>query len=109
MGNENARHEAKNSKGRGSTNNQKRLDAFTQRAGRAGSADWGDAMPEHLAAVVIAATKVGGAVTFGLSRDGGAFMLTLLLDGERATLWFNGDADLAEELGTVYAKLEALD
>lgn len=109
MANENARHEKRASRGRGSTNNQKRLDAFAQRTRQAGTADWGSAMPEHIAAVVIAATKVGGAVTFGLSRDGGAYMLTLLLDGERATLWFNGDADLEVELGEVYAKLEAME
>lgn len=93
---------------RGSVNNSKRLAAFAQSANTAREADWGACDPRWIAAVVIAITRLGGAVTFGRSRDGGAYMLTLLLDGDRQTLWFNGDASLDEELEKTYAVLETL-
>lgn len=65
-------------------------------------------MPELIQAVVEHAVRVGGAVTFGLSRDGGAFMLTLLLDGDKETLWYNGSADMDAELREVIDTLDAM-
>lgn len=94
-------------KGRGSTDNQGRLGALFG-AKASGSADWGGADARWVQAVVVMVTKAGGAVTFGLSRDGGAHMLTLLLDGERAVLWFNGDAELDVELEKVYQQVATL-
>lgn len=94
-------------KKRGSVRNGDRLKAFA--AGRAaGSADWGGCDPKHLQAVIVGITELGGAVTFGLSRDGGAHSVTLLLDKDRTTLWFNGSADLDEELDGVKATLDTL-
>lgn len=58
--------------------------------------------------MVVAAEHLGAAITFGLSRDSGAFMLTLLLDGERETLWFSGDCDLDAELAEVEDSLIAM-
>lgn len=104
-----ARGTAKQSKGgkRGSVNNASRLAAFA--SGEAtGAGDWGACDPRWLQAVVVAITGLGGAITFGLSRDGGAHSLTLLLDGDRQTLWFNGSADLDEELEKVYQTLETM-
>lgn len=92
---------------RGSVNNKSRLSAFGKTAA-VGKADWGTANPQWIQAVVVAITLRGGAVTFGLSRDGGAHMLTLLLDGDRQTLWFNGDANLDVEMEEVFATLETL-
>lgn len=97
----------RNGSRRGSTNNASRLAAFG-RGDRAGHADWGNCDPRWIAAVVARITLLGGAVTFGLSRDGGAHMLTLLLDGDRQVLWFNGDASLEDELEKVYAVLDTL-
>jgi len=54
-------------------------------------ADWGSASPGAVLEVIVAMSSVGGAVTFGLSRDGGAYMLTFLLDGSRKTDWLPGD------------------
>jgi hypothetical protein len=59
-------------------------------------------------AVVVNATRLGGAALFGVSRDAGAHSLKLYLDGSHETLWFNGDADLDEELEKVCAFLETL-
>ena len=94
-------------KTRGSVRNTDRLAAFSSGKGE-GGADWGTCDPTRLQAVVIGITALGGAVTFGLSRDMGAHSCTLLLDGNRTTLWFNGGADLDEELDGVAATLADL-
>jgi len=93
---------------RGSVKNAARLDAFQGRSG-SGSGDWGACDPARLQAVVVLITGLGGAVTLGLSKNQGAHSLTLLLDGERQTLWFNGDADLNACLDEVTATLDAMD
>jgi len=93
---------------RGSTRNTDRLGAFSSGSGKS-LADWGGCDPARLQAVLVGITGLGGAVTFGLSRDLGAHSLTLLLDGNRTTLWFNGKADLDEELDAVIAKLAAIE
>lgn len=89
---------------RGSVNNAGRLSAFKERSGN-GDASWGDCDPKGLQAVICEITGMGGAITIGLSRDMGAHSLTLLLDGDRQTLWFNGDADLDDELLTIMGVL----
>ncbi len=98
----------KGKEARGSVRNTDRLAAFAGRSGK-GEADWGGCDPSRLQAVLVGITKLGGAATFGLSRDLGAHSLTLLLDDNRTTLWFNGKADLDEELEGVIATLEAID
>lgn len=92
---------------RGSVKNANRLEAFARSTASSGG-DWGACDPKWLQAVLVGITGLGGAVTFGLSRDGGAHSLTLLLDQNRETLWFNGDADLNEALQEVAAKLESM-
>lgn len=104
----NDHQERKRSK-RGSTDNAGRLAAlFGRTEGKVGKAEWASADARWILAVITAVTARGGAVTFGLSRDQGAHMLTLLLDGERETLWFNGDADLDLELEKVYQLFNTL-
>lgn len=93
---------------RGSVNNRKRLAAFAKRRSK-GDADWGSCDSERLQAVVVRITAMGGAITLSLSRDQGAHGLTLLLDDEKQTLWFNGDADLNEGLDNVLGVLESED
>jgi hypothetical protein len=96
------------SKKRGSVDNESRLKALFKPGTTAGGAEWAKADPRWIAAVVQAITSRGGACTFGLSRDGGAHSLTLMLNQERETLWFNGDADLDVELEQVWQTLETL-
>lgn len=92
---------------RGSVNNNGRLTALLgNRQDKSRRADWGGADPRWIQAVIVAVTVAGGAVTFSCSRDGGAHGLTLMLDGERASLWFNGDADLDAELEQVFHTFE---
>lgn len=89
---------------RGSVRNGSRLDGFG--GGRTkGSADWSNANCDLIHAVIVDITALGGAVTFGLSRDSGAHSLTLLLDDSRASMWYNGDADLNEKLNEVLVRI----
>ncbi len=92
-------------KSRGTVRNPSRLEAFSKGSG-GGLADWGSCDCNWVQAVVVRITAMGGAVTFGLSRDNGAHSLSLMLDGHRETLWFNGDADLNDELQRVVVTLE---
>jgi len=92
---------------RGSVRNKDRLADFANR-GKKGEADWGSCDPKWLQTVLCGITALGGAVTFGLSRDEGAYSLTLLLDGSRETLWFNGDVTLDDELSEVAAQLDGM-
>lgn len=71
-----------------------------------GMADWGNASPQWVMAVITTMQALGGACTFGLSRDEGAHMLTLLVDGNRKTLWFPQGADLDLELEQLVAQLD---
>lgn len=93
---------------RGSTNNANRLAAFSSGTA-AGGADWGSASPERIQGIVVEITSLGGAVTFGLSRDKGAHSMTLMLDGARETMWYNGDAVLDDELDAARTALAAIE
>lgn len=92
---------------RGSVKNKARLDAFKKNGG-VGNAEWDSCDPALMHAVVCAITRLGGAATLGLSRDQGAHSLTLLLDSQRETLWFNGDANLDEHLREVLGVIESM-
>jgi hypothetical protein len=96
-----------NGKKRGSVDNASRLAAFST-GGTTSKFDWGGCDPRWVQAIVVQITSLGGAITFGTSRDGGAASVTLLLDGDRQTLWFNGDVDLDAELEKIYATLETM-
>lgn len=91
---------------RGSVRNDRRLKAFAERRDTA-AANWASVDPHRIQGVINAITHLGGAVTFGTSRDNGAYSLSLMLDGDRETLWFNGDADVAEQLRLVMETLDA--
>lgn len=95
-------------KKRGSVNNARRLEGLQGRGQTQGNADWGTANTQWVAAVVVAATLRGMIVSFSLSRDQGAHGLALYDNGERVQLWFNGDADLDEELEKVFVYLETV-
>lgn len=92
---------------RGSVRNDRRLEAIAQRRTTA-AADWLGCDADRIQAIVHKITALGGAVTFGTSRDGGAYSVSLMLDGDRETLWFNGDADLDDELQAVTETLEQM-
>lgn len=94
-------------KTRGTVRNDDRLAAFAD-ASSAGGADWGTCEAKWLREVIVRITHIGGAVTFGLSRDQGAHSCTLMLGDTRKTLWFNGDADLNLALEGVVDTLDSM-
>lgn len=96
-------------KKRGSVNNASRLAAFGATTEKPqGNADWGSADPRWIAAVVVAATLARMEVSFAITKDGGAHGMKLYdyATGERVQLWFNGDANLDQELEQVWQKLQ---
>jgi len=94
-------------KKRGSVDNAGRLQKLLNGKGnQTGKADWSAADPRWIAGVVVVVTRLGGAVSFGYSRDMGAYSCSIMLDGDRETLWFNGGADIDSELEAVYAMFD---
>lgn len=47
------------------------------------AADWGSADPQRIAAAIIAVTRVGCAIQFGYTSDGGAMVVRIVGDGEQ--------------------------
>lgn len=70
--------------------------------------DWADVDTRHIAWVLCAVTTLGGAVTYGRSRDNGALMVTLLLDGERETKWISPRDTPEDVLTQIAERLEAI-
>lgn len=83
-----------------------RLGGF-KAASKTHGADWSTCSGDLLRDVVVLITDMGGAAIVGMSRDKGAHSLTLLLDNERKSLWFAGDADLDQQLREVIGVLQA--
>lgn len=86
---------------------ENRLSVFDE-AGPAAGADWGEGDPEWIQSVVVAITSMGGAVTFGMSRDQDAHSVTLLLDKTRKTFWIGPADGLNERLELICATLDTL-
>lgn len=70
--------------------------------------EWADVEPRYVAWVLTAVTALGGAVTYGRSRDSGALMVTLLLDGERETKWISPRDTPEDVLTEIAERLQAL-
>lgn len=103
----NPEEQGKGRRSRGSVRNEDRLADFGK-VNTGNEASWGECSEQKLQAVIVGITALGGAVTFSLSRDLGAHSLTLLLSPSKKTLWFNGDAELDDELDAVFATLDAM-
>lgn len=72
-----------------------------RRRGKRGSGqpiDWSSVTSDVIAGLVIAVTSQGGAVRFGLSRDGTALAVGILGDGEPYTEWFRPSDDVESDL-----------
>lgn len=74
-----------------------------------GAVRWDEATPDLIAGVCVAISRMGGAVLFGGSRDGGALLVTLHLDGEKKNVWIRGSAEVDAELTFIIEKLRALE
>lgn len=95
------------SEGEGAGGEPPGRDAFGARETSSGG-DWGTCDARWIKAVVVSISGMGGAVTFGLTRDMGAHSLTLMLNGNKKTLWFEPGDDLAGKLEEVYLGLAAI-
>lgn len=93
---------------RGETNVGNRLAGLGGNGSEAGAADWGDAHPDNLVAVVLGVTRLGGAVSFGLSRDKGAFNVTIFLDGEKRTIWVSSSEDVDAALVKIAVHMDGI-
>jgi hypothetical protein len=103
-------NEPKNKGARSKTGPKSRLAA--QFSGDDSSEDtitWSAANPSSVVALTCLVSKLGGAVTFGGSRDGGALQVAIFLDGDKVTRWIGAGAAVDEELAEIYERLEALE
>jgi len=76
-----------------------------RRAARGNSdpADWGGADAERVLALISAVTRENGLCSFGYTRDGGTYTLTVILDGEKSTDYCRPTEDLSIFLDNLIA------
>lgn len=72
------------------------------------STGWDEAEPELLVRLIYAITRLGGAIMFGQSRDGGALQVVLYLDGDKKAIWLPGNEDLDANLHEIIQRAEAM-
>lgn len=61
-------------------------------------ADWGSVNPETLVDAIQAVTKVGGALRFSYTRDGGAYCIGILGDGDPYNEYVKPSEDIEDYL-----------
>lgn len=93
---------------RGATNVARSLDGLGSPERAPGGADYAEADFTWIAGIIVEITRRGGAASFGLSRDKGAFNVTLFLDGNRKTVWISSSDDLNAKLEEIVHYLAAL-
>lgn len=71
---------------------QRRIRNSTRGGGE--PAEWRSANPTELLRLVVAVTKLGFAVRFGYTRDGGAFAIGVIGDGEPFTEFVRSTEDI---------------
>lgn len=98
----------KKSKKRGTANVARSLEGLGQSAQQPGGASYDLADGGLLFGIIIQISKRGGAVSFGLSRDAGAYNVTLFLDGTRKTIWISSSEDVNAKLEEIFHYLLAL-
>lgn len=108
MGNFGDGDNSKKGKSRGGTAAASRLAGLGKQSQATGSADWSAAESGMLARIIVEVTCRGGLVSFGMSRDQGAHMITILMDNDKRTLWISGSDDLDLELEKIVALLEIM-
>jgi len=64
-----------------------------------GTADWANASPELVLALVCLVGAVGGAVRLGYTRDGGAYSIGIYLGNDSKTYYCNEKDGINEKVG----------
>lgn len=72
------------------------------------SAEWSICDSTLLISAIDLACKCGGAIRFGVSRDGGAFSIGIYGDGEPYTAWCKPSEDIDAKLRDVIELFEAI-
>jgi len=62
--------------------------------GNVSAADWGTADPARIAAAIVAVSHLGYAIRFGYTKDGGAFAVGIIGDGEPFTEFTRPSEDI---------------
>lgn len=77
--------------------------------GTSEAADWREAAPDKLAAVVCSITRLGFAVQFGTTKDGGAYSIRIVGGAEPITEYVRPTEDLDLHLDGIIADMSAID
>ena len=100
---------ARGAKSNGRKAKRSRLSAAFDVPGERGEVvTWNAADPSGIVALTVQVSALGGAVTFGGSRDGGALQVTVFLDGDKITRWIPGAEDVDGVLAEIWDRLETL-
>ncbi len=62
--------------------------------GNSESADWGDCDESDILQLIAVVTGLGGTITFGYTRDGGAYYLSYFMDGEALKVFIRPTEDV---------------
>jgi mannose/cellobiose epimerase-like protein (N-acyl-D-glucosamine 2-epimerase family) len=95
----------KRKKGRGTTNNKKRLEGLGKAGAPKSERSWGDVDPAWLLALVVLLESGGGAVRYGRSRDKAVLSIGIYLDDDSVTLWLDKDQPIEEQLRDIFEEL----
>lgn len=106
----------KDNTGRGKTEKNNQAGLLLQSLDALGASDtsheaahWDEVHPDHIAAVVVAVTKSGGAIMFGRSRKGDVLSITLFIGTDRRTLWFGPETEPEDELEKIVAIFSSIE
>lgn len=83
--------------GRGSTTSDSISKRRAERRAARGTsvpAEWGNVDAERILALIAAVTSQGGLCSFGYTRDGGAFTITVIIEGDKQTDYIRPTEDV---------------
>lgn len=69
---------------------------------------WSEADPAGIVALTQVVSALGGAVTFGGSRDQGALQIAIFLDGEKVVRWCDSPDAANDALAELWEGLDKL-
>ena len=86
--------------------NQKRESKRRVSYGQGSTADWSTASPALIQRAIACISRAGGAVRFGYTRDGGAYAIGIMGDGEPYTEYVRPSESVDEYLAALIEQWE---
>lgn len=86
----------------------KRRTQRSKNRGASDSADWAAINPENLVKLIAATTALGISITFGYTRDGGAFYISLYSDGDSERIYIRPTEEPDEQILELAIEFENL-